>query len=173
MGSFLSGIVTGGNPTLDKDINQSGAASEFSTGVGEGAVTKANKFYGDILSGDPTQEAEALAPEIASAKARTGQQKKTNAEFGNRSGGTAATNAGLDTGVSTDVLNLEGGLKSGAAAGEASLGTTEQQLGLSGEELQAKLAQQKLENQRSSVLGHGISDFADTALQGAEGWLGL
>lgn len=173
MGSFLSGIVTGSNPTLDKDISQSGADSTFSTGIGDTNATAASKFYGDILSGDPTAEATALAPEIASDKARAGQQKKTNAEFGTRSGGTTASNAGLDAGVSTDVLNLEGGLKSGAASGAASLGTAEQGLGLEGNALQSEESQQKLENQKNSILGHGIADFADTANQGFEGWLGL
>ena len=44
MGSFLSSIFTGNNPTLNADINQAGADSSFSTGLGEGDATAASKF---------------------------------------------------------------------------------------------------------------------------------
>ncbi len=158
---FWGGLFGGSNAVLNQDINQAGAISDFSTGVGEGNVTAASKFYQDILSGNPTQEAEALAPEISSAQTRAAQQKKTSSEFGTRSGGTVAANEAADAGVNADILNLEGGLKSSAAGGAASLGTSEQGIGLNANQLEEQEAQQRIENQKNSILGGAITGAVD------------
>ena len=157
MASFFASLFGGSNPVLNQDISNAGAISSFSTGVGEGDVTAASKWYRDILSGNPSEEAAALAPEISSAQARAQQGKKTRSEFGTRSGGTAAANAAADAGVSTDILNLEGGLKSSAASGAAQLGTAEQGLGLSANEQQAQEAQIRQQNWENSILGKAIT----------------
>ena len=153
---FWGGIFGGSNSVLNRDIPQAGAISDFSTGVGEGDVTAASQFERNILNGGEA-ESEALAPEISAARTRAAQQKKTNAEFGTRSGGTAASNAAADEGVSRDILNLEGGLKSGAASTLAGIGTSEQGIGLSAEEQQAWLAQERQQNQENSILGKTIT----------------
>ena len=153
---FWGSLFGGSNSVLNSDISGAGAISGFSTGVGEGDVTAASKWYRDILNGG-TAEAEALAPEISSAQARAQQGKKTRSEFGTRSGGTAAANAAADAGVSTDILNLEGSLKQGAASGAASLGTSEQSIGLNANQQQAQEAIQRQQLQENSILGKAIT----------------
>ena len=179
MGGFWSGLFGGSNSVLNQDIPQAGAISDFSTGVGEGDVTAASGFERNILNGGEA-ESEALAPEISAARTRAAQQKKTNAEFGTRSGGTAASNAAADEGVSGDILNLEGGLKSGAASTLAGIGTSEQGIGLNANQVQEQEAQQRQQNQENSIFGKAISsgvsavesDLLGKALKGNFGGAG-
>ena len=86
MGGFLSAIFGGQNKTLNKDINQFGQDAGVATTLGTGDATAASKEYQDILSGDPTKEAAAIAPETKAAQDQAAQAKKTTAEFSNRGG---------------------------------------------------------------------------------------
>jgi hypothetical protein len=158
---FFATLFGGSNPVLNNDISNAGAISSFATGVGEGDVAAGDTFNRNILEGGEA-EAESLAPEISSAQTRAAQQKKTSSEFGTRSGGTAAANEAADAGVSADILNLEGGLKQGAAANLESTGTTEQGIGLSANQQQAVEAQQRQENQENSILGKAITGGIST-----------
>src|ERR1700679_1243013 len=94
MGSIAQGIygLVAGDPTK-KEENQLGALAGEETGQGEGDTTAASNFYQDILSGDPSKIATAEAPEISAQQGQIQQQAKQNAEFGTRSGGTAASTA--------------------------------------------------------------------------------
>jgi len=172
MGSFLAGLFGGSNPTLNKNINNFGAQAGYATGVGEGDVTAASKEYQDILSGDPTVEAQAIAPETKAAQDQASQAKKTTAEFGSRSGGTAGTMQGIDAGTRAQLISLLGGLKTTAASGAASLGTSEQGLALNSEQAQDAASQQKLQNEMNSILGKattGAVDYAESFLPVAHG----
>ena len=160
---FWGALFGGKNDDLNKDIDQSAGISSDASKLGAQDVNAASGFYTDILSGDPTKEGEALAPEISGLKSRVGQQKKTGAEFGTRSGGTAAQNNAADTNANTEILNLEGGLKQSAASGAASLGTSQEGLGLEANQVNAKESQQRMENWLNSILGKGITEAASTA----------
>ena len=48
---------------------------------GEGDTTAASKWYQDILSGDPTKQAQAIAPQTAAAQEGAQQQKNQAAQF--------------------------------------------------------------------------------------------
>ena len=165
---FWGGLFGGSNSVLNQDIPQAGAISDFSTGVGEGDVTAASGFERNILNGGEA-ESEALAPEISAARTRAAQQKKT-----------AASNAAADEGVSGDILNLEGGLKSGAASTLAGIGTSEQGIGLNANQVQEQEAQQRQQNQENSIFGKAISsgvsavesDLLGKALKGNFGGAG-
>jgi hypothetical protein len=100
--------------------------------MGEGDLTASNQFMTSILSGDPTKVTQALAPQIAGIQGRTQQEKNTVAQFGGRSGGTAATTAGLDTAAKGDVTNLVGSLTGNAASSLASTGSNLLSTGLAG-----------------------------------------
>lgn len=157
MGSFLSGIFTGANPTLDSDINNAGNVMNFSTGTGEGDVGNASAFYNTLLSGDPAAEAKLLAPEIKTIQDQGQQKINTTAEFGNRSGG---TNAGNQTTMDTSRANVDdmiSKLTGQAAAGDASLGENLLNTGLNANQLQDEESQQKLNNEQQSLLGGVIS----------------
>lgn len=157
MGSFLSGIFGGSNPTLNSTIGNAGGISQFGTNTGEGAITDANQYYSDILSGDPSKIAESIAPEIQAGQQQTQQAKQGLAQFGTRSGGTAAASAGADAANRANTISLIGKLQSGAAAGEAGIGENQTQQGLAANGQQAALSQQQLQNYMNSILGKGIS----------------
>jgi hypothetical protein len=72
-----------------------------------------------------------LAPQISTIQQQAGQQRATGAQFGTRSGGTAAANQAIGTNVNTEIDNLIGqltgtGLSADITASQAlgQLGTT-------------------------------------------------
>lgn len=168
MGSFLSSIFAGSNPTLGGDINQAGQISGFGTSVGEGDISNASGFYNDLLSGNQATEAKLLAPQISNIAKQAQQKTQTNAEFGNRSGGTNASNQNTMDTARSGVNDMISNLTSGAASGLASLGTSALNTGLNANQVQANESQQQLENFQNSILGKGISDVAATGLDALE-----
>jgi hypothetical protein len=173
MGAFLGAILGGQNKTLNSTIGKAGDISNFGTNTGQGAITDAHKYYSDILSGDPTKIATTLAPEIKAGQEQTQQEKNQLAEFGTRSGGTAAASAGADAANRANITALIGRLQQGAAAGETGIGENQSALGLGANQQQAALSQQRMQNYINSVLGSGIGDLANTALQAGEAGLGI
>lgn len=110
------------------------SASGFGIGLGESDLSAASTFMRDILSGNATTQNQALAPQISAAKERAQQQKKSTAEFGTRSGGTAATMASIDDATHASITDLIGSLTGSAASGLASMGESALNSGLYGEE---------------------------------------
>ena len=84
------------------------SAGGFATGEGEGDISASDKFFKDILSGDSTKTAQALAPQIGAAKTSAQQQTATDAQFGNRGGGTNASSAAANDRVHSDITGLVG-----------------------------------------------------------------
>jgi hypothetical protein len=160
---FFGSLFGGSNSTLNKNIPAFQSEAGFGTGVGNTDVTNASKWYNDILSGDPTKMAEAVAPETSAIQGEAQQAKNQTAQFSPRSGGTAAAMAGLDANTRAQIIKLLGGLQSGAAGGAASLGTTEQGIGLQSREAADKASQQQMQNWQDSILGKGITGAAATA----------
>jgi hypothetical protein len=154
---FFSSLFGGSNPTLNQNIPAFQSQAGFSAGVGNKDVTAASKWYNDILSGDPTKMAEAIAPETSAVQGETQQAKNQTAQFSPRSGGTAATIAGLDANTRAQIIKLLGGLQSHAASGDASLGTTEQGIGLESRKAADDASQQQMQNWANSILGRGIT----------------
>ena len=172
MGAFLSSIFAGSNPTLGKDMNQFGQDAGVTGGIGNADATAASKFYTDILSGDPTKQAQAIAPQTAAAQEGAQQQKNQAAQFAPRSGGMAAAMSGLDENTRSQLIKLLGGLQSGAASGAAGLGTAEQGLSQQATGQQAQLSQEQMQNWLNSILGKGISgavNYAESFLPVAHG----
>ena len=159
---FFSGLFTGSNPTLNENIPAFQQNAGFAQGVGQGDVTAASKWYNDILSGDPTKMAQAVAPETAAIQEQTQQAKNKTAQFSPRSGGTTAAMAGLDENTRAQIIKLLGGLQGGAAGSLANLGTNEQQLSLEARMAADQASQQRLKNQADSILGLGITQGAAT-----------
>lgn len=163
MGGFLSAIFGGANPTLGKDMNQFGQDAGIAGNIGSADATAASKFYTDILSDDPTKQASAIAGQTKAAQDQTQQAKDTTAQFAPRSGGTAATMAGLDEATRAKLISLLGGLKTTAAGGAASLGTAEQGLSQQATGQQAQLSQEQLQNFMNSILGKATSGAVNYA----------
>jgi hypothetical protein len=115
MPKFFLGI--GGGPSGDEKamFKLLSSLGSFGTSKGMGAVSTGSKFFEDILSGDPTKMAAAIAPETKVIQERAEQRKKQAAEFGTRSGGTAATQANIDTDKIAAIQDLVNKLRPGAA----------------------------------------------------------
>lgn len=171
MGGFLGSILGGANPTLAGDINQSGQIAGFGTSVGEGAINTGTGFLEDILSGNQAETAKVLAPQISDIAKQANEKTQTNAEFGNRSGGTNASNQNTTDTARAGVNDLISKLTSTAATTLPSIGQGLLSTGLQANSQQADESQQQMKNFQDSVLGSGISDFAATGLNAAEGAL--
>jgi len=124
MASLVSGIfdLAEGNPT-QQEQGQLGDLGTFVTNTGEGAVNAAQGYYGGILSGNPEDIAKTLAPEISAGAQQVQQQAATNAQFGNRGGGTNASTQGAQSNERGNIINLIGQEQQNAAGAEAGLGT--------------------------------------------------
>ena len=133
MGAFLSSIFAGSNPTLGKDMNQFGQDAGVTGGIGNADATAASKFYTDILSGDPTKQAQAIAPQTAAAQQSAQQQKNQASQFAPRSGGMTATMSGLDENTRAQLIKLLGSLTTSSASGAAGLGSSLLTSGMSGQ----------------------------------------
>lgn len=124
MASLASGLfdLFSGNPA-QQEQDQFGALGNYQTGVGEGLTTAGAGFDEGILSGDPTKMATALAPEISTGQSQVEQQRLHDANFGTRSGGTAASTEAASAGNRSNIIQLEGGLQSGTAGSALSAGS--------------------------------------------------
>jgi hypothetical protein len=171
MGSFLSSILGGANPTLGGDINQAGQIAGTETSLGEGAQQAGLGFQEQILSGNQADEAKLLAPQISNIQKQGQQQIQTASQFGTRSGGTnAAAQNNIDTqrGQVSDMISK---LTGGAASALPGEGQNAVNTGLTANQTQADESEAQLKNFQDSILGKGISDFATTGLNAAEGGL--
>jgi hypothetical protein len=123
MGGLVGAVydMWNGDPARTQE-SQLGALGGFETGTGEGLTTAGAKFDESILSGDPTSFATALAPEVSTGQQQVQQAANQGAQFGPRSGGTAASTANAKTAERGNIINLEGGLQSGAASSALSAG---------------------------------------------------
>lgn len=158
--SFFGSLFGGQNKTLSGDINQFGSIGGYATGQGESDTTAASTFWKSILSGDKSQISKALAPEISAQQGEVAQGKKTLAEFGNRSGGTTAKAASMDSTARGNITNLIGNLTNSAAGGLASTGSSLLSTGLGAYGDQVKASQIQMENWSNSILGLGITQGA-------------
>ncbi len=160
MGAFFSSIYGGSNPTLKTSIGKAGDISNFGTATGQGALTDANQYYQNILSNDPSKIAESIAPEISAGAQGTQQEKQQLAQFGTRSGGTAAASAGADAANRTNIMNLIAKLKGQAAGAETGIGENQTQQGLAANGQAGQLSQEQLQNFMNSILGTGFGQAA-------------
>jgi hypothetical protein len=169
---FFSSLFGGSNSTLNQNIPAFQQEAGFATGVGNSDVTAASKWYNDILSGDPTKMAEAVAPETSAIQGEAQQAKNQTAQFVPRSGGTASAMAGLDANTRSQIIKLLGGLQSTSAGALGSLGTTEQGVALSNRKAGDDASQQQMENWQNSILGGVINGGVDVGMEALTDRLG-
>lgn len=163
--SFLGGLFTGSNPTLDGDIGNAGNIMNFGTAVGEGDISNVSDFDNTLLAGDPAKTAKLLAPQISQITEQGQQAKDTIAQFGTRSGGNNSKAQTIDDTTRANIDDMISKLTGQAAAGDASLGTSTLGIGLHANQVQEEESQQKLQNQQNSILGglitRGVNAAAD------------
>lgn len=172
MASLASGLfdLFSGDPA-QKQEDQLQTLGTEQTATGEGLVTPAAKYYEDILSGDPSKIAQTLAPEISAGAGQVEQQRLTNANFGNRSGGTAASTAAAEDMERGNIINLVGGLQQGAASAAGSLGTSQESIGAGNihDVAGMKTARQNQVGQDVGGVVSGAAAIAAPFLEGAGG----
>lgn len=130
MGGLVSGIfdLIGGDPARDQE-EQLGTLGKTQTSTGTSLVTPAATYYENLLSGDPAKIAQSLAPEISAGQGQVEQQALQGANFGARSGGTAAATRAAADANRGNVINLVGGLQERAANEAGALGTNQENMG--------------------------------------------
>ena len=160
MGSFFSSIFGGSSPGLTQAANNLGSLAGYTGNTGQKATNAATGYDLGILSGDPTQVAETLSPEIKAAQDQAQQNKNTVAQFGNRGGGMNSVMAGLDDATRAKLISLMGSLRQGAATNLGNLGTAN--LGMSTQQNMGagQLSEQELQNAMNSIFGKAITGLA-------------
>ena len=104
-----------------------------------------------------------LSPEISAAKSSAAQENKKAAEFGTRSGGTAASTAATNDTVHGYITNLLGTLTGSSATNLANLGTTEMSTGLGALSQQGGEIEKRMQAWSDSILGKGFTTAAQAA----------
>lgn len=154
---FWGSLFGGSNPTLNQDIGQFGQIGGFATGLGEGNLSQASNFWSSLLSGDPSKQAQALAPEIGTIQQQGQQQKSQAAQFGNRGGGTNASMQMVDAQSRGAINNMISSLLGSSASNLGNIGSSLLGQGQSAFGAQAQGSQQQMENWANSILGRGIT----------------
>jgi hypothetical protein len=163
-------MFTGASAPLSGARDNLSSLAGYSTGVGEQGTNADLNYQKGILSGDPTQVAMTLAPEIKTLGEQAQQNKNTVSQFGNRGGGMNAVMAGLDDATRAKLISLMGGLRQGAAQNLGQLGTQNLQLGQQGNVDAAKIAQQQHENMMNGIFGKGLSTLIGTGTSALGDW---
>jgi hypothetical protein len=161
--SFWGSLFGGASPELNTLIGQFGQTGSNAIGQGQKDTNQAGNFFSSILSGDSSKIAQSLAPAISSAKTSAQQQNKTNALFGGRSGGTAASANATNDKVHSDITNLIGSLTGSSASSLGSLGSSLLNTGLGALGQQQGAVQQRIQNWNDSILGLGTTTAAGAA----------
>ena len=165
MADLVSGLydLFAGDPAA-KQKKEFDALSSFDTGTGEALTTAGSNYDLSLLSGDPSRIAATLAPEISAGQGMVEQQALQDANFGTRSGGTAAATEAAPAAERANIINLIGQTQAGAAGSALSSGSNLLSQATSNTGAAADLAEQR----RKQTVG----DVGDVA-QGAAQIIGL
>lgn len=163
----MFGISEGPSGHEKQQTNLLDAASGFATGMGEGNLTLSSDFFRNLLQ-DPYK---ALAPQIKAQQDQISQQAKTNAEMGNRSGGTNASTQAANAQGRANLISAATGAQTGAASELASTGANLLGQGISGTE--ASFEENKImHDQSAEQINSLIKDIMSTVGGGVAGFPG-
>lgn len=168
------GIGIGPSSGEKKEAGSLGSLAGFATGEGEGDISASDNFFKSILSGDPGQISKVLGGAISGINKRGQEEKKTNAEFGNRGGGTNASNQLIGDKSRSAVDNLVGNLTSGAASALGSQGSGLVNTGASAHEgsFSEEETLHKQQSDKWNDIFKSISAVASSVLTGGVGGVG-
>jgi len=153
MSGFASSLFGGSNSTLSGDMASTGNIGNFSSAMGQGNITNSSNFFNSLLSGNSKDQAKVLAPQIKTMQDQGQQQLNTTSQFGNRSGGTNASNQkNMDTtrgNISSSISSLTGGAANSLmSSGQSLLGTSLDAYGQ-----QAKMSAEQMDEWSKSIGG--------------------
>ena len=176
MGGLVGSIfdLTGGDPT-GKENKALGDLWNYQNNLGEKSTSQGLGWESDILSGDPSKIAEALAPEIKSGQDMVQQQAEQNAAFHNRGGGVNSSTQAAQSGERGNIIGLIGGLQQGAAGALTGAGENLMNMGSGNIMNQAQLDLQNRQRQVGDVSGiaSGVASIAAPFFGGAAAGGGL
>ena len=154
MGGLISGIagLIEGNPTAQEQA-QLGQVGGSELGQGQGYTTQAGNYYSNLLSGNPSAIAQTLAPQISAQQGQLQNQMNQNAQFGNRAGGTNASNQAAAGQARGNIINAIGGAQSGAAGALGSMGSNLLSQGAGNIGAEASLARGQQQAQLGDIAG--------------------
>lgn len=164
----MAGLFGLGGSAVDTDRSKQLGAwgdlsdlSGYGKNQGEKNTNQASTYWSDILSGDPTKTAAAVAPQANIIRGQAQQQKLTTSEFGNRSGGTNATGQMIDTSSASAIQNLVNSLIPQAASHLEKIGSDQLQLSANtatslGDQTEKA---REFDTQQANKLGGGIGSL--------------
>ena len=140
--------------------------SNTEANIGLGDLNQSQGFMSAILSGDPAKIGQVLGPQIQGIQGQGQQKIQTNAQFGNRSGGTNASNQTAADTTRSNINNMVSSLTGSAVSGLNNNGlslTNSAQSGFGTAFNQANTMQQQSAKQWNDLIG-GISSVAGGVL---------
>lgn len=170
---FLDSLFTGNNPTLNENIGTTGTIGGYGTSTGMGDTSAVSKYLQSIIGGDPASISRTLAPQIGQIAKQANEKIQTQGEFGNRSGGVNASNESTMDTSRGNIDDLIAKITSGGVGALGDLGTKLLGMGLSAEQVQAMLSQERMKNQQNSILGGAIAGGSSALLNAGIGALGI
>jgi hypothetical protein len=171
MGGLISGIagLIEGNPTAQEQA-QLGQIGGYELGQGQGYTNQAGNYYSNLLSGDTSAIAQTLAPQISAQQGQLQNQMNQNAQFGNRAGGTNASNQAAAGQARGNIINAIGGAQQGAAGALGSMGSNLLSQGAGNIGQEANMAYKSNQDTLSQM--GGIGQAAAEIAMGAAGGFG-
>lgn len=112
--------------------NNLSGASSWATNQGQQDINQSSQFMSAILSGDPGKIGQVLGPQIQAIQGQGQQKKQVNAQFGNRGGGTNASNQTIGDDTTKGVNNMVSSLTGSAVSDLSSTGQNLLNTGMSG-----------------------------------------
>jgi len=150
----MFGIGVGPSSQEKSQYNALNASSSFATNLGESDLSKSSNFFSTILSGDQSKIAQLISPEANTMKQQAGQRKATTAQFGTRSGGTAAAGQAIDTSTLGSINSMISSLMGTSASNLASTGSSALGMGMQG--TQAAFGEAKTMQEQSAAKWNDI-----------------
>lgn len=118
----MFGIDFGPSGQESQQYNNLSGLSSTEGSMGLSDLGQSTDFMSAILSGNTAAIGQVLGPQIQAIQGQGQQQKQTNAQFGNRSGGTNSSNQTIDDTTRSNVNNLTSSLTGTALSGLNSTG---------------------------------------------------
>lgn len=168
------GIDQGPSRQESANYNALFGSSAFATGQGEGDISSSDQFLRAILSGNNAQIMQLLSPQVNAIKTSAQNQKLSNAEFGNRSGGEVSSNNAINDTTRGDISGLVGNLTGTAASTLGSHGESLLGMGMSGNNAafgQAQTMQKQRASQWNDLFNSiaSVGEAAAGAIPGSPG----
>lgn len=121
-----------GTSDENKQYNNLSGTSSTAANLGLQDLGESSGFMSSILSGDPTKIAQVLSPQIKAIQDQGQQKLQTNSQFGNRGGGTNASNQTTGDQTRSGVQNMISSLTGSAVSGLSQQGSSTLNSGMSG-----------------------------------------